>query len=185
MMPEIMDLEATLLGPLVSGRECGDCTACCEALKIETPDFRKPAGTACPHLSAHGCAIHAARPDVCRTWFCGWRRIKTLPNGARPDLSGLMVSLDFNREPRNCLEGISIMIRSLAGRTAFESDMAERILDALCDQLVPVWLNDGARKVLVHPESDVAHYVISGETPPAELSEEVAAWSSRYGMFRP
>ena len=179
-----MDLEATLLGPLVEGRACGDCTACCAALKIETPDFQKPAGEACHHLSAHGCAIHAARPDVCRAWFCGWRRIEALPDAARPDLSGLMVSLDFNREPRNCLEGVSIVVRSLTGREAFESGMAEHILDELCDRLVPVWLNDGVQKLLIHPESDVVDYVISGRTPPAELSEEVQAWCSRYGMFR-
>ncbi len=182
-MPMNMDLEAVLLGPLVADRDCGDCGACCDVLKIDTPDLRKPAGTPCIHRSPQGCAIHAARPDICRAWFCGWRRMAWLPDTARPDLCGLMVSLDFVREPRNCLEGVSIVVRSLTGTAAFESAAAESILDGLCDQLVPVWLNDGSRKVLIHPDSEVAHLVISGEAPPAYLRDEVAAWRSRYGMF--
>jgi hypothetical protein len=49
-----------------------------------------------------------------------WRRVEALPDAARPDLSGLLVSLDFVREPRNCFEGVSITVRSLTGRVAFE-----------------------------------------------------------------
>jgi hypothetical protein len=184
-MPVNIDLESTLLGPLVAGRACGDCTACCDVLKVDTPDFQKPAGTPCVHLSTCGCAIHAVRPDICRTWFCGWRRIDAMPDAARPDLCGLMVSLDFVREPRNCFEGVSIVVRSRNGRSAFESDIAEAILDRLCDRWVPVWLNDGSQKVLIHPEADVAHLVMSGEPAPAHLRDEVAAWRSRFGMFHP
>jgi hypothetical protein len=182
-MPATVDLESTLLGPVVAGRDCAGCAACCDVLKIDTPELRKPAGTPCAHRSTDGCAIHAVRPDVCRAWFCGWRRIEAMPDAARPDLCGLMVSLDFVREPRNCFEGVSIVIRSLTDRSAFESDMADRIIDLLCDRLVPVWLHDGSQKVLIHPEADVAHLVISGNTAPAHLHDEVEAWRSRYGMF--
>ena len=106
-----------------------------------------------------------------------------MPETARPDLSGLMVSLDFVREPRNCFEGVSIVVRSLTGTAAFEGAVAESIIDEVCNQLVPVWLNDGSSKVLIHPDSEVAQLVISGETPPAHLRDEVAAWRSRYEMF--
>jgi hypothetical protein len=178
-----VDLETTLLGPLVPGRECGGCAVCCDVLKIDTPDLQKPADTRCIHRSAEGCGIHAVRPDICRAWFCGWRRIASMPDEAHPDLCGLMVSLDFVREPRNCLEGVAIVVRSFTGREAFESDLADDMLDSLCDQLVPVWLHDGSHKVLVHPEAEVAHHVISGAPAPAHLQEEVAAWRARYGMF--
>jgi hypothetical protein len=178
-----VDLEEALLGPLVADRACAGCAVCCDVLKIDTPELQKPAGALCVHRSAKGCGIHAVRPDICRAWFCGWRRIEDMPEEARPDLSGLMVSLDFVREPRNCLEGVAIVVRSVAGRGAFESETAERILDSLCDRLVPVWLHDGSKKVLVHPEADVAHHVISGDPAPADLEEEVAAWRARYGMF--
>jgi hypothetical protein len=182
-MSASVDLEAALLGPVVAGRACAGCTACCEVLRIDTPQFAKPAGTPCVHRSAEGCGIHDDRPDVCRTWFCGWRRVAGMPEAARPDISGLMVSLDIMREPRTCLEGVAIVVRSLAGRAAFGSETAEDILDLLCDRLVPVWLHDGETKVLVHPDAEVARLVVSGETPPAPLREEVAAWRARYGMF--
>ncbi|MBA2936084.1 YkgJ family cysteine cluster protein [Sphingomonas sp. CGMCC 1.13654] len=182
-MPADLDLEDALLGTVVAGRQCGGCTACCEILKIDTPDLKKPAGTPCEHRGAGGCAIHTVRPPICRAWFCGWRRIAAMPDEARPDRSGLMVSLDFVREPRNCLEGVSIVVRAIEARGAFKSDVAEHIVDLLCDRLVPVWLHDGSQKILIHPEGDVARHVISGDTPPAHLREEVSAWRSRYGMF--
>ena len=178
-----MDLETTIFGPLVPGRECGACTVCCDVLKVDTPDLRKPAGTRCIHLGDDGCGIHAVRPEICRTWFCGWRRAETMPDAARPDLSGLLVSLDFVREPRNCFEGVSIVVRSLTGSAAFGSAAAADLIDGLCDQMVPVWIHDGAKKVLVHPEDDVANLVLSGDAPPAHLRDEVAAWRRLYGMF--
>jgi hypothetical protein len=177
------DLETLLLGPVLADRDCGACTACCTVLTVDTPDFRKPAGTPCEHLGARGCAIHAVRPHICRTWFCAWRRVASLPDEARPDRSGLLVSLNFVREPQNCLEGVSINVRALAGSDAIESGMAATVLDSLCDQLVPVWFSDGSRKMLMHPTDEVAGFVISGEPAPAELQDEVAAWRGRYGVF--
>lgn len=177
------DVETSLLGPVLPDRACGACTVCCTTLKVDSPDFKKPAETPCAMLGAQGCSIHAVRPEICRTWFCAWRRVADLPEEARPDRSGLLVSLNFNREPRNCLEGVSINVRMLAGSTAIADGMAARVLDRLCDQLVPVWFSDGSKKMLMHPENDVAEHVISGRPAPAHLRAEVQAWRSRYGVF--
>ena len=106
-----------------------------------------------------------------------------MPEEARPDRSGLLVSLNFEREPRNCFEGVSINVRALAGSDAMEKGMAATILDSLCDRLIPVWFSDGSKKMLMHPENDVARFVISGEAAPVHLQDEVAAWRERYGMF--
>ncbi|WBO22260.1 YkgJ family cysteine cluster protein [Sphingomonas abietis] len=178
-----MDLETTIFGPLVADRDCGDCTVCCETLRIDTPDLRKPANTRCTHLGAQGCTIHAVRPDICRAWFCGWRRAAAMPDAARPDRSGLLVSLDFVRAPRNVFEGVAIVIRSLVGRAVFGGAAAAELIDGLCDQMVPVWIHDGEKKVLVHPEDEVANLVLSGAAPPAHLRAEVAAWRRLYGVF--
>lgn len=175
------DLETMLMGPVLADRECGDCTACCTVLTVATPGFSKPAGTPCIHLARSGCSIHAERPHICRTWYCGWRRIAELPDGARPDRSGMLVSLDFVREPRNCFEGVSIMVRTLG--PGLDKKAASAILDQLCDDLVPVWFSDGSRKMLMHPPADVASLVVSGDPATAHLAEEVAAWRERYGMF--
>jgi len=177
------DLETMLLGPVLADRTCGDCMACCTVLTVDTPDFKKPAGTPCPHLGSHGCSIHAVRPHICRTWFCAWRRVAEMPEEARPDRSGLLVSLNFEREPRNVFEGVSINVRAITGSVAIEKDMAAAILDSLCDRLVPVWFSDGSKKMLMHPENDVARLVVSGEVAPAHLQDEVAAWRARYGVF--
>ena len=177
------DLETALLGPILPQRTCGDCTVCCTILTVDTPDFGKPAGTPCAHLTDHGCGIHAVRPHICRTWFCAWRRIVDMPEEARPDRSGILVSLDFVREPRNCFEGVSIMVRLLPGSAAIENGMAGAILDRVCDQLVPVWFTDGSKKMLMHPDNDVAALVLSGNTAPAHLSSEVAAWRAHYAAF--
>jgi len=177
------DLETILLGPVLADRSCGDCTACCTVLTVDTPDFKKTAGRPCVHLAGRGCAIHAVRPHICRTWFCAWRRIARLPDEARPDRSGLLVSLNFVREPQNCFEGVSIHVRALAGSDAIENGMAATVLDSVCDQLVPVWFSDGSKKMLMHPENEIALLVISGESAPAHLRDEVTSWRARYGVF--
>lgn len=177
------DVETMLLGPVLADRQCGDCSTCCTVLTVNSPDFKKPAGTPCSHLGPHGCGIHAVRPHICRTWFCAWRRVARLPDEARPDRSSLLVSINFVREPQNCFEGVSINVRMLAGSRAIGNGMAATVLDALCDQLVPVWFSDGSKKMLMHPENDVARLVLSGEAAPAHLQQEVAAWRERYGVF--
>lgn len=182
MHPE-RDLETILLGPILADRACGDCTVCCDVLAIDTPDFKKPAETPCVHLAARGCGIHAVRPRICQSWFCGWRRVAGLPDDARPDRSGLLVSLNFVKAPQNCFEGVSIHVRALAGSNAIENGMAATILDRLCDQLVPVWFSDGSKKMLLHPDSEVAGLVVSGAPAPAHLRDEVADWRERYRVF--
>ena len=177
------DIETTLLGPVLAERSCGACTACCTVLTVDTLDFSKPAGTPCPQLTAQGCSIHAVRPHICRTWFCAWRRIASMPDEARPDRSGLLVSLNFERAPRNMFEAVSINVRTLPGSDAIGNGMAQTVLDSVCDRLVPVWFSDGSRKMLMHPENEVARLVLSGEPAPAHLEEEVTAWRDRYGLF--
>lgn len=179
------DLETTLLGPVLAGRSCGGCTVCCTVLKVDTPDFAKPADTPCVHLGTGGCTIHAVRPPVCRTWFCAWRRVAAMPDEARPDRSGLLVSLNFRREPQNLFEGVAITVRLLPGSTAIADGMAGHVLDSLCDALVPVWFSDGSAKMLMHPDNEVAGHVIAGTPAPAHLRQEVAAWRAQYGLFDP
>ena len=106
-----------------------------------------------------------------------------MPDETRPDRSGLLVSLNFVREPQNCFEGVSINVRLLAGSTAIENGLAARVLDSLCDQLVPVWFSNGSKKMLMHPDDEVAQHVLSGSPARAHLQDEVQAWRDRYGLF--
>lgn len=75
---------------LVPGRECGACTACCEWLLVDTPQFQKRPASLCGHAGARGCRIYAERYPICRSWYCAWRRYDTFPEAWRPDLSGIL-----------------------------------------------------------------------------------------------
>lgn len=106
-----------------------------------------------------------------------------MPEAARPDRSGLLVSLNFERAPRNCFEGVSILVRSTTNGGGIDRNTAGHILDLLCNQLIPVWFSDGARKMLMHPDGAVASLVLSGAAAPSHLRAEVAAWRDHYGVF--
>jgi Fe-S-cluster containining protein len=177
------DLEDSLLGPIVPGRECGECVACCRSLKVDTAEFSKPAGVPCPHNTGSRCGIHSSRPDICRTWFCAWRRIAAMPEAARPDRSGILAFLGFNRQPRNCLEGVYIVAQA-SDDEAFDTAIGRAITADLSTGLVPVWTTSGTAKTLVHPRGEVARAVIDGSAPASHLEKEVEAWRTRYEMFR-
>jgi hypothetical protein len=82
---------------LVPGRECGECSACCVVLNVDTPEFQKMPGKPCSHLREQGgCAIHATRFPVCRAYHCGWRYLRALGEDWRPDRSGVLI--DFQNE---------------------------------------------------------------------------------------
>ena len=74
-----------------AARSCGECTACCTALTIPDPELRKPAGVPCVYLSpAGGCGIYERRPQVCKSFLCGWR-LYPLPEELRPDRAGVLI----------------------------------------------------------------------------------------------
>jgi hypothetical protein len=56
---------------LVSGRGCGDCSACCVTLRIEESALKKYADVPCPNLRPEGAA---AFTEAART-FAGIRTV--------------------------------------------------------------------------------------------------------------
>lgn len=84
---------------LVPNRQCGGCTVCCKDLAINEPELEKPRGVLCRHCKEGGCAIYETRPAVCRSWFCGWRRLPQLDDSWRPDRSEILVSLSYDGIP--------------------------------------------------------------------------------------
>lgn len=72
-------------------KQCGACKACCIDLRIDTPEFRKPAGTLCAHHGGDGCGIYATRYPVCRAFLCGWLLFPELDPDWRPDKSGVLI----------------------------------------------------------------------------------------------
>lgn len=96
---------------LVPGRECGECTLCCEVLHVDSPDFQKPQGVRCAHcVPGGGCAIHATRPNICREWFCQWRRYAWLDDSWRPDRSQLLLRATDDGVPAGYSSAIGVVI---------------------------------------------------------------------------
>lgn len=102
---------------LVKGRECGECTVCCTALFIDSPEFQKLPGVRCPHLCESKCSVYATRPDTCRTYYCGWRYLAFLSNDWRPDKSGVLLAFTPRAElPAGYESGVSFILVSRAPR---------------------------------------------------------------------
>ncbi len=79
------------------GKSCGACTMCCSALEID--HFKKPAGTLCVNCrTGGGCAIYAARPQVCRDFECEWLTHRDLARQLRPDLVGTILMEDADSD---------------------------------------------------------------------------------------
>ena len=79
---------------LVPGRSCGTCNVCCVGLTIDEPTLRKPQGFRCRNAQPdNSCAIYESRPPSCRSFYCGWRLLKWIPEPLRPDKCGILVRM--------------------------------------------------------------------------------------------
>jgi hypothetical protein len=86
--------------PLVSDRACGECQMCCIVPSIDKPEIQKVPGAPCRHCANGGCGIYETRPQICRAYYCGWRRTRSFPDGWRPDISGIFADLEINSLPQ-------------------------------------------------------------------------------------
>jgi hypothetical protein len=62
-------------------------------MAIDKPDIQKAAGVLCRHCQ-DGCSIYEIRPQVCRSFHCGWRQLPILDDDWRPDRSGVFVEVE-------------------------------------------------------------------------------------------
>ena len=78
---------------LAPGRHCGSCSLCCKVMPVQ--ELGKPAGQWCVHaVPGSGCAVHAARPATCRSFFCAWRLDPNLGPEWKPEASRFVLSAD-------------------------------------------------------------------------------------------
>lgn len=84
---------ATMADDLVAGRSCDGCTLCCKLLSIS--ELEKPRGVWCPHCDKkHGCKIYETRPEPCRDFHCGYRRIAQLDERWKPSACKILVNYE-------------------------------------------------------------------------------------------
>lgn len=126
---------------LVASRTCGDCTVCCKVLKIDAPDLRKASGVTCTFLrKGQGCSKYADRPDVCRTWYCGWRRFEWMDTLARPDRCGILVRLVDDGIPPNYSGGFGVAFEVLRTQVAFRSAGIVEAISTVIDDNIAAFL---------------------------------------------
>jgi Fe-S-cluster containining protein len=134
--------------PLVPGRECGKCHACCRYTSI--PALGKAPNILCEHWK-NGCTIYAERPDVCRGFFCAWRVMPNLDNAWRPDRSKIFLRITQEADGRPGFE--AILLGPLTPNMTREllSFIAEPIREGLAVYLaLPGPPGHGAAKLLLN-----------------------------------
>jgi hypothetical protein len=75
-----------------SGRHCGACSLCCKLLKVIELD--KPANQWCGHCrpGRGGCSIYETRPQICRSYYCGWMLSENVSDDWYPLTSRMVLS---------------------------------------------------------------------------------------------
>jgi hypothetical protein len=135
--------EAELLAaiPLVPGRECGTCNVCCVALTIDDPAMQKLQGYRCRNtLPDKSCGIYDRRPQTCRDFNCGWRLLKWVREGLRPDRSGVLVRLHYEVAKATGQQKLGVMITLLTDAALKAEGLAETVAAAVMAD-VPVYLH--------------------------------------------
>jgi hypothetical protein len=135
------DLDPSVENRLVPGRACGSCNVCCVALTIDDKALQKVQGYRCRHtLPDKGCAIYETRPDTCRTFFCGWRRLKWIRETLRPDISGVLVRLQYEVSTAMKTQRLGVAFTLLNNASLKADGLAESIAAAVAAD-VPVYLH--------------------------------------------
>lgn len=174
---------------LVAGRTCGECNVCCTALTIDDPELRKVQGYHCRHSQRdHSCGIYATRPHTCRTFFCGWRRLKWIREPLRPDKSGVLVRLHGEVSAKTGARRMGVMFTLLNNASLKAEGLAESVAAAVSAD-VPVYLHIPgppgytAAQVRIN---DVLHDAVHARDKAAVLRilQQVRA-RGRSGTFKP
>lgn len=172
-----------ILGPPMDNRGCGGCTLCCILPEIRAPELQKPAGERCRHCDGGGCTIYQRRPEICRDWNCAWRRVRALPDTARPDLIGVMFELAQPAAPRSILHKLYVRGIAVNSWEDFNHPDALRAIAHFRTLTLPLWLCFGDRMTLAHPAPEIAHCLLHAAPAPTKaIAQEALRWRT---VFEP
>ncbi|HTH97299.1 MAG TPA: hypothetical protein VL574_07750 [Stellaceae bacterium] len=144
------------LGPLVSGRSCGECTACCSVPEIDFPELKKPARVLCQHSSGTGCGIYDHRPAGCRDFYCVWRHIEAMPDRTRPDQLGMMFVLRAEDRPKTVFENLYIVGWPVETPDVMSKPDVQRSLAMFARDIFPVFVQWEGQSTLLYPDKTLA-----------------------------
>lgn len=153
-------------------RVCGECQACCSGwLTAEILGHKMGGGVPCKFLGPEGCGIYESRPELCRSFICGWLKPGSpFPEDWRPDKIGFII-----RE--GLWEGKTCWLLQYAGK-----EPTEEVMEAMRQHTIATgephiikkqysWLCYGK------PEFQQAMVKLSKEVlAPAELASTLSFW---------
>ena len=130
----------------MSERQCGECTACCTHLKIDTEEFQKLAGPDCAHLEPkRGGRIYETRPQVCRDFRCLWLQMPDLPDDWRPDRSGVLLVPTRENVPAGYATDYGIKMQFISAAGNIRQPGVVRLILWFFQRRIPVFLAVQAR----------------------------------------
>ena len=128
----------------MSSSRCGTCSECCIHMGIAA--LHKPRGERCPHLADVGCAIYASRFEECAKFKCWWFASPDMPEGMRPERSGILVwsePASFGQADENGTPHLTWARETRPG--ALESYWAQKMLKQLSRRLLIYGIRHGQR----------------------------------------
>lgn len=121
---------------VIPDRECGSCNVCCVALTINDVALQKVQGYRCKNAQPDNqCAIYEDRPQTCRKFECGWRLLKWVRPGLRPDRSGVLIRVQVSKTGEH-----GVIVTLLDNRSLKAEGLAETVAAAVAAGL-PVYLH--------------------------------------------
>lgn len=134
-------MDAHVEPDLVEGRSCGECNVCCVSLTINDVAMQKPQGYRCKNAQRdNSCAIYTDRPQTCRSFFCGWRKLKWVRPSLRPDSSGVLIRLHFDKPDASGARQLGVIVTLLTSAAVKAEGLAETIAAAIAAK-VPVFIS--------------------------------------------
>ncbi|UWQ96469.1 hypothetical protein K3728_04330 [Rhodobacteraceae bacterium M385] len=174
----INERTAEIFGPLFEGRDCSKCSACCTHMNVVSDDYSKPAGQPCAHLCAAGCGIYQTRFPVCHKWYCLWRHIEALPDEARPDRLGAILTFSEPPEPSHLFRRAFVNAILFDKACASAGPLFDEVLAMFAEGDLPAWVSDGPTSVLSYPHPDVAACAMGQPNADVAVRVEAARWTT-------
>lgn len=139
------------------GRECGDCTKCCEGFLTATVrgfkmgeliDGNVHTPKPCPFVAKDkGCKQYLLRPkDPCKTFKCEWKANEHIPEHLKPNMSKTIPVM------QNTPGGIRHLALIEAGETLHSEVLSWYITYVMEHRINFVWRVDGFLRWMGHPD---------------------------------
>jgi len=134
-----------------TGRRCGDCTLCCQAIAVY--ELGKPTGVPCRHVAECGCSIYPCHPAECQDFDCLWLQ-GWFDTTDRPDTLGVVFFMDC---------GLVCVTESSPG--ASENPRVQEIVTEILEAGISVVVRNATGVKKTHPDGTIERALVDESDP--------------------